>query len=62
MLSDVGDARVPIPESYELFRALQDLHKPVEFYAYPIDGHYPDDPVRADDVLRRWVNWFAVHF
>jgi len=62
MLSDVGDARVPIPESYELFRALQDLHKPVEFYAYPVNGHYPDDPVRADDILRRWVGWFASHF
>jgi dipeptidyl aminopeptidase/acylaminoacyl peptidase len=62
MLSDVGDARVPIPESYELFRALQDLHKPVEFYAYPIDGHEPGDPVRADDIIRRWAGWFAEHF
>jgi dipeptidyl aminopeptidase/acylaminoacyl peptidase len=62
ILSDVGDARVPIPESYELFRALTDLGKPVEFYAYPINGHYPEDPVRAADIERRWGEWFARHF
>lgn len=62
LLSDVGDARVPIPETYELFRALTDLHKPVEFYAYPVNGHYPTDPVRVDDIARRWVGWFASHF
>ncbi|MBV9648422.1 MAG: S9 family peptidase [Candidatus Eremiobacteraeota bacterium] len=62
LLSDVGDVRVPMPESYELFRALRDLHKPVEFYVYPVSGHYPSDPVRSDDIARRWVNWFARHF
>jgi dipeptidyl aminopeptidase/acylaminoacyl peptidase len=62
LLSDVGDARVPIPETYELFRALRDLHKPVEFYAYPVNGHYPTDPVRVDDIARRWVGWLASHF
>jgi len=62
LLSDVGDVRVPMPESYELFRALRDLGKPVEFYVYPVGGHYPSDPVRQDDIARRWVNWFASHF
>jgi len=28
-----------------------------EFYAYPIGGHSPADPVRIRDVYRRWVEW-----
>ena len=62
ILSDVGDARVPIVEGYELFHALRDLHKPVQMYAYPIAGHFPRDPVHIDDLYGRWVNWFADSF
>lgn len=61
ILSDTGDARVPITQSYEMFRALRVHHVPVQFFAYPVSGHYPSDPVRALDVQRRWVDWFAQH-
>ena len=32
-----------------------------KFYAYPVSGHFPSDPVRAADVYRRWIDWFAEH-
>ena len=62
ILSDVGDARVPIVEGYEFFHALRDMHKPVTMFAYPIAGHFPRDPVHADDLYGRWVDYFATSF
>ncbi|MDQ2663557.1 MAG: S9 family peptidase [Candidatus Eremiobacteraeota bacterium] len=59
ILSDTGDARVPIVQSYEMYHALKDRGTPVEFWAYPVAGHFPGDPVRAVDVYRRWANWIA---
>ncbi len=59
ILSDTGDARVPITQSYEMFRALRDRGVPVRFFAYPVAGHFPGDPVRAMDVDRRWIDWLV---
>jgi len=59
IMSDVGDVRVPVTQSYELFHALRDNHVPVEFVAYPVSGHVPDDPVRNADIDRRWVEWMV---
>jgi hypothetical protein len=33
----------------------------VEFYAYPVDTHFPKDIVRTTDVYRRWVGWMSQH-
>src|SRR3989442_4817050 len=57
ILSDVRDARVTVSQSYELYHALRDNGVPVEFVAYPVDGHFPGDPVRTTDVYRRWLEW-----
>ncbi|MBV9736643.1 MAG: S9 family peptidase [Candidatus Eremiobacteraeota bacterium] len=59
ILSDTGDARVPITQSYAMFRALRDHHVPTRFFAYPVGGHFPGDPVRSTDVDRRWIAWLA---
>jgi len=59
IMSDTGDARVPITQSYQMFRALKDRGVPVRFWAYPVGGHYPADPVRSLDVTQRWVQWMA---
>jgi dipeptidyl aminopeptidase/acylaminoacyl peptidase len=32
---------------------------PVQFVVYPVVGHFPTDPVRAEDVTRRWEAWFV---
>jgi dipeptidyl aminopeptidase/acylaminoacyl peptidase len=57
ILATTGDARVPITQSYRLYHALKDNGVPVKFVAYPVSGHYPDDPVRQKDLYRRWVAW-----
>jgi len=62
ILSNTGDERVPISQSYKLYHALKDNKVEVQFIAYPISGHWPGDPVHARDVRRRWLNWIADHF
>ena len=57
ILSDSGDARVPITQSYQLYHALKDNGVTVKFIAYPVPGHFPGDPVRSLDVDRRWMGW-----
>ncbi len=57
VLSDTGDYRVPITQSYELYHALKDNGVPTKFFAYPVGGHSPSDPVRQRDVDRRWIAW-----
>jgi dipeptidyl aminopeptidase/acylaminoacyl peptidase len=57
ILSDTGDARVPIAQSYQLYHALKDNGVPVKFIAYPVPGHEPGDPIRFRDVDRRWLGW-----
>jgi len=57
ILSDTGDARVPISQSYLMYHALRDHGVTVQFYAYPVPGHFPGDPVRSTDVYRRWIEW-----
>lgn len=58
ILCNIYDVRVPIVESYEMYRALRDNHVPVEFYAYPSTGHLPNGPVRLADAYSRWLDWF----
>jgi hypothetical protein len=29
---------------------------------WPIDGHFPRDPVRAVDVYDHWIDYIASHF
>ena len=57
ILSDTGDARVPITQSYQLYHAMKDNGVTVKFVAYPVPGHFPGDPVRSRDVYSRWLGW-----
>jgi dipeptidyl aminopeptidase/acylaminoacyl peptidase len=57
IMCNTGDFRVPITQSYGLYRALKDNHVTTEFYAIPTGGHFPGDPVRQMDVYQRWVDW-----
>jgi dipeptidyl aminopeptidase/acylaminoacyl peptidase len=61
ILHDTGDARVTITQSYSLFHALKDNGVEVKFFAYPVGGHFPGDPVRQMDVYRRWTDWLDQH-
>jgi dipeptidyl aminopeptidase/acylaminoacyl peptidase len=57
ILSDTGDERVPITQSYALYHALRDNGVPTKFIAYPTSGHWPHDPVRTRDIYQRWIEW-----
>ena len=59
VLQDVGDYRVTITQGYELYHSLKDRGIKTVFYAYPIGGHSPADPVRIRDVYRRWIEWLG---
>ena len=59
ILSNTRDQRVPVVESYKLFRALRDLGVEAEFVAYHLDGHGHSDPYHERDVERRWLDWFT---
>jgi dipeptidyl aminopeptidase/acylaminoacyl peptidase len=61
ILSDMYDDRVPIAQSYAFYHALRDIGTPVEFYEWPVHGHFPSDPVRTADVYRYWIDWIAKH-
>jgi dipeptidyl aminopeptidase/acylaminoacyl peptidase len=57
ILSDTGDARVPIVQSYRLFHILKEDGVTTKFVAFPVSGHFPGDPVRALDARKRWFEW-----
>jgi len=57
IMCNTGDFRVPITQSFGLYRALVDNHVTTEFYAIPSGGHFPNDPIRQMDVYQRWVDW-----
>jgi dipeptidyl aminopeptidase/acylaminoacyl peptidase len=59
VLSNTGDARVPITQSFAMYRALKDNGVTTKFIAYPLSGHSPDDPTHQSDVDRRYVEWFS---
>lgn len=62
ILSDAGDERVTVSQSYKLYHALKDNGVEVKFVVYPVSGHFPSDPVHRRDIRRRWVEWIAEHF
>ena len=59
ILSNTGDYRVTITQSYRLYHALRDSGVTTQFISYPLSGHSPTDPVHIRDVERRWVEWLT---
>jgi dipeptidyl aminopeptidase/acylaminoacyl peptidase len=62
ILSDVGDNRDSFATSSMYWRALRDNHKDATLRVWPVDGHFPHDPVRAADVYHYWIDYIARHF
>jgi dipeptidyl aminopeptidase/acylaminoacyl peptidase len=58
ILSNTGDVRVPVTQSYKMYHALKDNHVPVRFIAWPESGHEVNGPVRVEDLYRLWLDWF----
>ncbi len=62
ILSDIGDNRDPFATSSMYWRALRDNHKDATLRVWPVDGHFPDDPVRIVDIFHYWIAYLADHF
>jgi dipeptidyl aminopeptidase/acylaminoacyl peptidase len=62
VMSNLSDFRVPVTQSYKLFRAIEDNAVEAKFIVYPGREHFPREPVRTMDVYRRWVDWVGRHF
>jgi dipeptidyl aminopeptidase/acylaminoacyl peptidase len=58
-MCDVGDYRVPITQSYAWYRALKDHDVVTQFITFPVGGHSPGDPIRREDLQRRWIQWLG---
>ncbi|HEV7179556.1 MAG TPA: S9 family peptidase [Candidatus Baltobacteraceae bacterium] len=57
IMGDISDNNVTITNSFRLYHAIKDNGTPVQFVAYPVPGHFPSDPVRNEDVSKRWLAW-----
>ena len=57
ILSNTGDERVPISQSYKYFRILQDIGTESTFIVFPIGGHIPTDPIRVKEMNRFILEW-----
>jgi len=42
-----------------MYYALKDNNVPVKFFAFPVGGHSPDDPIHQTEIEKQYVNWFA---
>jgi len=62
IVTDAGDQRVPTPLAYEFYHAVRATGTPAELLVYPVNGHFPGDPLHGEDINRRWIDWFAKHF
>lgn len=62
VMSNMGDYRVTVTQSFKLYRALKDNGVETRFIGYPLTGHNAADPVHQRDVQRRWMQWIADHF
>jgi dipeptidyl aminopeptidase/acylaminoacyl peptidase len=60
MLIVVGDrdGECPMPQSYEMWHALRDLHVPTQLVVYPAEGHGFVNPEHRRNVMERAVEWF----
>lgn len=59
IVSDIGDARVPVTQSFRMYRTLKDNGKDVRFIGIPVDGHNPGDIVRRIEREKLWSDWAA---
>jgi dipeptidyl aminopeptidase/acylaminoacyl peptidase len=58
LLHGQADTRVPFSESVQFYRALKDLGRSVQFYAYPRENHGFVEPAHRVDYVKRWVDWY----
>ncbi|MBT8386391.1 MAG: S9 family peptidase [Ignavibacteria bacterium] len=53
-----ADDRVHVMQSWEIYRALEDIGVDVEMVLYPGSRHSITPPKQRKDVIKRWVEWY----
>jgi dipeptidyl aminopeptidase/acylaminoacyl peptidase len=61
IVSNAGDERVPITQSYAMFHALRDNSVPVKFVVFPGDTHEIEGPVHIEDYFQLWLDWLGTY-
>lgn len=57
IISNTGDERVPVSQSYKYYRILKDIGTESKFIVFPITGHGQNDPIRAKEKNRYILEW-----
>lgn len=52
------DARVPLPQGLEFYRAMKELGVPCQLVVYPGQGHGITEPRYQKDLMQRNLDWF----
>ena len=52
------DARVPLPQGFEFYRAMKELGVPCQLVIYPGQGHGITEPRYQKDLMQRNLDWF----
>ncbi|MBK8902182.1 MAG: S9 family peptidase [Anaerolineaceae bacterium] len=52
------DARVPLPNAYELYQGLRDMNVPVRLVTYPGMPHGPQKPRQSRQIMQDNLDWF----
>lgn len=53
-----NDARVPLPNAYELYQGLRDMDVPARLVTYPGMGHGPSKPRQSRQIMQDNLDWF----
>ncbi|MEZ4590836.1 MAG: S9 family peptidase [Chloroflexota bacterium] len=53
-----NDARVPLPNAYELYQGLRDMDVPARLVTYPGMGHGPTKPRQSRQIMQDNLDWF----
>jgi len=53
-----NDARVPLPNAYELYQGLRDMNVPARLVTYPGMGHGPTKPRQSRQIMQDNLEWF----
>ena len=53
-----NDARVPLPNAYELYQGLRDMNVPVRLVTYPGMPHGPRQPRQSRQIMQDNLDWF----
>ncbi|MEP1384304.1 MAG: prolyl oligopeptidase family serine peptidase [Paraglaciecola sp.] len=61
MLHTDKDVRVPLAQSMELFRLLEELDANVDFYVYEDEGHWVSKTEHEIDLMKRVVTFYKEH-